>query len=125
MDDGGRLTGLGGEGKGGGFTWASQVEPVFARNCYTRLFRASIECLRYRRVKSEHTVELSLKFLAGRLNLFILGSLLPAVDVDEEWTGEGILTRRYPKISGETKCSFLKVSTWGEESWSIAFLQNI
>ena len=46
LDDGGRPTGLGGEGKGGGFTWASQVEPVFARNCYTRLFRASIEHLR-------------------------------------------------------------------------------
>ena len=45
LDDGGRPTGLGGEGKGGGFTWASQVEPVFARNCYTRLFRASIENL--------------------------------------------------------------------------------
>ena len=46
LDDGGRPTGLGGEGKGGGFTWASQVEPVFARNCYTRLFRASIESLK-------------------------------------------------------------------------------
>ena len=46
LDDGGRPTRLVGEGKGDGFTWASQIEPVFARNCYARLFRASIECLK-------------------------------------------------------------------------------
>ena len=62
LDDGGRPTGLGGEGKGDGFTWASQIEPVFARNCYARLFRASIE------------------------NLKLI------VDVDEARTGEGIPT---------------------------------
>ena len=44
IGDGGRTTGLGGEGKGDGFTWASQVEPVFARDYYARIFRASIEC---------------------------------------------------------------------------------
>ena len=43
IGDGGRPTGLGGEGKGDGFIWASQIEPVFARDCYARIFRASIE----------------------------------------------------------------------------------